>query len=1646
MAAEEAEGRDGPTAQAHLFIAARISEDRLADSYGAYEHLEAAAARAAGAPLVPVVRALRDLALDAGSILAATECVDQEIAVTTAVERRADLLVEKGVLVADHLLVEGPAREAIAEALRLVPGHRGAVAAGQGLAERLGDTDWLRAILEQQLATAATPAERARVLVRLALLAESHPDGLPDALGFFGRALDEEARGEAAAISRIGLRRVGARLGRDVELLRGLMAEGEALVAGPTRAAWLATAASVNRYRLGAVERATTTVELALADEPLDLALLAAAAEDHLLAGRWRRAVELLDRQSDLVGDPDYMAVLQSQAAHVAEHQIGDDEGAGRRLRRVLAVRPADPVALSAMERIASRRGDIPLQIELLSGAVGRAEDPAERAALAIRIAELNELGLSDLETAAGFARRALDAIPGYGPALQKLDGLYVRLGRWSDMLRVIDVESANEAMESAATVGSPEEVEARRLERLGGVYESGLGDPGKALEIYRQWVALGVRRSAALLALLRAAERAGDSLVAGEAAMKIGLDIPELAKSERIAWRYRAATLYEERAAADSESIAAFESVLELAPRFRPAFAGLARAYRRMRNWPALADVLSRRASCEASASRAAALEVEAARVHAERLQAQDAALEALDRAVAFEPGNLSALDARWRLLHRLGRAAEAASTIGELAERVSDPASRAAMFRRQAEIFEWHLRKPRAALVFTERALGLGRFSGSVTIDLGHERLLDLVGRHGDAAASQLARLGPSVSRDTEAATGAIGRRLDLAMRLSDQPEGLRLCGQIVEATPTDLLALELQVFLAHRLGDDTSAAAGLERLGEVSREAAIRVAAWRAAIGARARLGGELSTSFDLYEKIADVDSRADALPTFERLATRRGDWPRALAARQAQVGTAPDDCSRALRLWELAVAQAELGDRGGAIGHLERARDLAPDVTPILWMLARLRESGGAGRSAAEAYADFGKRARSSARAAVAFRNAARVFGQSVRDDEAAARALEDLLALDPDAEADFQSLEVILRKRGELERLTEVARRRATQGGPEVRRDRLLHLAALLRERRAGDAVEPLSAAVALDPHFIPALSALAELFAELGRTAEAVTTLRRVIAVAPDARTVALGWARIGEIAAGALGDYALAVAAYRSALVAMPDSVAALLGLTQALLRQRQYLGATQALRQLSAVDPDRNAQVGHLIALGEILAGPGRDPEEAAATLEKALEMDPARMIVIERLESVLMDLDDPARLARALSIHLAAVPNSVARRARLARLLRGPLASPDRAADEFRTIVEQAPTDSAARAELAVVLEEAGRVPESIVEHLAVLGAEPLRLESLRALLRLFVKTGNRGRCDVVAAILVALGVADPDDRRTVREARNQWIGDPRGVLSASDFEKILRHPSERHPATALLASLTEVIPRLHPVTLDDWGVTRADKLGQRSDDPLRPLISRLSALFGVEESFDVYLARAGVGQVEVEATFPASLIVPALLMTSVPRREAVLQLARQIGRLRGGSYLAIRLSARELGIVLAAALRSRYPDYGRGLASEEVLADMAQKTMRFLPRRHRRVFDQAVLGVAEAGALDVNRWRLGMAHTAHRASLVATGDVLGCLESLIRSDRRAAAAAAVSPADLMDVARGFPEFVEIVTFVLGDEYGMLRAQVS
>src|SRR6185436_2516052 len=242
------------------------------------------------------------------------------------------------------------------------------------IAERTGDAALLRSVLERRLAGAASRPERARVLARLAQLAESDPGRLSEALALFGRALDEveDPTEGAAGLARAGLRRVAARVGKDPELLRGLVLEAEATPVGGARAPWLAMAAGLARHRLGTAERAGELVESARAEAPEDAALLAIAAEDHVAAGRWTRAREALDDQATLAADADWAAALQGLAAHVAEQYEGDNDAAAARHRRVVESRAADPVTLRALERIAARTGDARAQVALAVAAVGR--------------------------------------------------------------------------------------------------------------------------------------------------------------------------------------------------------------------------------------------------------------------------------------------------------------------------------------------------------------------------------------------------------------------------------------------------------------------------------------------------------------------------------------------------------------------------------------------------------------------------------------------------------------------------------------------------------------------------------------------------------------------------------------------------------------------------------------------------------------------------------------------------------------------------------------------------------------------------------------------------------------------------------------------------------------------------------------------------------------------------------------------------------------------------------------------------------------------------------------------------------------------------------------------------------------------------
>ena len=282
----------------------------------------------------------------------------------------------------------------------------------------------------------------------------------------------------------------------------------------------------------------------------------------------------------------------------------------------------------------------------------------------------------------------------------------------------------------------------------------------------------------------------------------------------------------------------------------------------------------------------------------------------------------------------------------------------------------------------------------------------------------------------------------------------------------------------------------------------------------------------------------------------------------------------------------------------------------------------------------------------------------------------------------------------------------------------------------------------------------------------------------------------ATAWARIGDIAERALADVGQAVDAYRNALLSTPDDQPALAGLARGLVRQRDWSNAAATLRRLAAVESERDARVGHLVSLGDLLAGPAEDPEGAADAFEGALAVQPSNALAMDRLDAMLTELGEPARLAAALGRFLEVTPDARDRRMRLAALLSGPLGSNGRAVDELRIVVKGNERDVAARAELAARARGGGPAPRG--DHRAPRIAAPRGAAGgFAAGAAAPVRTERPAPAG--AAVGGRAGGAGPDrSGRGADGAREPRALDARGERHASARRvRQLRPPPERTP---------------------------------------------------------------------------------------------------------------------------------------------------------------------------------------------------------------------------------------------------------------
>jgi len=339
--------------------------------------------------------------------------------------------------------------------LELLPGDRDALDRMERVLEKSGDHARLEQTLEYHAASATGPAERARVLRRLARLAA---DGEHDvrALDYWEQTL-RAVPTDLEALEALGglyhraaesgpAERAQARWAELAVVLEKLDAARPAVVSGTSAAALrvreLERYARVVDDKLADPVRAVKAWQQVLALSPRDRHALDALGRLHRAAGRWRELAEVLAAQIPLhaVDDPGKAAAIAIERAQLLEERLGAPAEAVRQLDRVLAeLDPRSLDAHSALRRLHESRGDIEAAVRVAERELFLAEHPAQKVARGLEIGILCRDRLDDPVRALGAFERVLKLEHDNDEALTAAAELHAQLGDWRAHVKALE-------------------------------------------------------------------------------------------------------------------------------------------------------------------------------------------------------------------------------------------------------------------------------------------------------------------------------------------------------------------------------------------------------------------------------------------------------------------------------------------------------------------------------------------------------------------------------------------------------------------------------------------------------------------------------------------------------------------------------------------------------------------------------------------------------------------------------------------------------------------------------------------------------------------------------------------------------------------------------------------------------------------------------------------------------------------------------------------------------------------------------------------------------------------------------------------------------------------------------------------------------
>ena len=1067
-----------------------------------------------------------------------------------------------------------------------------------------------------------------------------------------------------------------------------------------------------------AVEEADAIFDEALAADPSHMRTARQYALSLRGRQRWEDIVSVFVRAANAARTRDEKASAWLQAARVLRRSLGDTKGAADAYRKVLELSPTDEEGLEALvqhytdleawddlaamyesalrsrQRLEDEKGML-LQLAMVHWRFRNDPEAAEPFFARLRKIDAAHPGMLDFyreqigdddgggrfltilgdalrtttdpERQLALARelgfraqtadrpeRALEAwkmverlAPGDLDARAALQQLYQSSGKWNALS-----ESIRGEIDALSSDAKDEKL--RLLRDLIPIYRDALELDSMLIQVYAEILSLAPSDSDALAALARLYEDAGRWNELIHVLERQAELAPE--PEDKVQLHLRVARLWLDRFANLNQATEPLERVVRLQPDHLEALGQLKEIYTRKRKWEALFGVLGREADLESDPVARLDKKIEMAKLCAERLHQDAAAIASWKEILAEYPASAEALDALESLAEREKDWDTLVEVLRQRAVAASSDASRRDLLLRIGVILMERLERPAEAIEAWEELL---------TLEPQNSRVRRML-KEGYVSAGDWASLESLYTHADD--WGGLGEVLSQAAEQAEEPE----------------LVAALSLRAAEVYGD---------RVGEPSRAARC-------------------------YERalVADpksVEAAIGLLPLYER--DRK--WPDYVRMLEIVVSdsSANEDTALCLKRLESLrnVCLHRLRDPEASLGWATRAYLLAPSEPDVVVGLEESAEAAGAHADLVALFRDRLEHGSVEGTERLDLqRRIAAISGERLGESEESIRQLEAILEVEPDDAEAMAVLDRLYRAVRRFADLRGLYERRLEKATDPAERWVLLNEVAQVEEEQLGDlpaAAERHWKILESNPHDVDALLAVERLSQQLKQWDRLDAALaRRLHSKVSDEDRLSV-YLQLADLRRIHLEDFAGALECYRSALALDGKNEVAIAGL-EALSAEGGGVGVASIdllepaytkrgrfdklagllQKRLDNAD-DAEERRALQLRLADLSASELGDAQRAYRAVESAFLEDPTDIELFERLGGVAEAAGLHERFAKALTLAIdgAAAQSDVeltlCRRA--AELFDVVLGAPEDAARFHRRVLEEEPADGPA-----------------------------------------------------------------------------------------------------------------------------------------------------------------------------------------------------------------------------------------------------------------------------------------------------------------------------------------------------------------------